>query len=1103
MGKLDGIYNLGAAEKILTKYYESITLISELPISSNDYKILRDLIQKKFNHVREQDRIIRNLIMEYPYGCLTFTVFTAIYYYDGNFWGHFQRVSACNNPNKWKVYLWDKFLQKELSLFDQFGAQKYVSTILGHAGVPKRSMPGFTKGFLVPAVSSGLEAEEALLDLRANKDTQQSTILHKGVIDYLTSGGDVARDFVDRCLHVLKNPEKPFKDTYKGLLPVRILKGLEESYNKLEEGLLDNKDRIRPPVMYLDSLKGGVYFHLPTNSFSSVVSSIRWKISIRDAAFQKEVDCYLLPKESKLEALPQNEQIVVKPNKEYEFSLVINGNVYKQWIYSTKGPLIFSASDGTVLQRYHSYTGDYLLVVPDEWSTRINPEHSIITGRLKSDWISNKLLTLTPGKNDTVTFKNSFEQEYTFPIHLKKESPFLFEKGESIWGGNLKCYVSPPSLCFPKTLLRKKELFRWSIFVKSGNLKSSSVSVQLLKDRLIKEEENYKLSLTDLPFTLEPGIQEIQILGPLGKGVRLPFLLLPPLLLVHKLKEPVFPGASGYKDAKYTISIDKGYSLESHTSGCDLELVSPGLYTIFIPQKISKVMITARKQGFKEIPLTLLTKKINWEITEGSSVRGENEVLRVHEEEISKYNISLESFFNEEKGKWIDLKIELRDELGRIDFQISRKIAASSSANISLSSFYDSVKHGKGSRYTIFVSFPKLYENHPIPLFTIEKEWIISNVYIKEKGSSIELTWKENTIRGSRIIRIWNEEKPWEPYLEYNIPNKREQVEIPRIERDGRYLIEWTQSLDNDVFWFLNEINYPKRSSHTFIYEVECNEILGEPDLNAALKLFRGFLPLDAYVNGTVSKQDLNHMLQSIPINQMIQCINTVENPEKEFNLICVFINLFEWKWEDIEAVHYLNKRIRKKSFNLNDYNFGSVQGDIKPFLQKSYESLRNILHDFQFEEDVIADFSISHKILQYVLKIKRNKKYEQRVRDICTYHLPRIRRIFNTQLERGKVPTRIRYMVNQRWSRSTDPSYNNYPYLISILAYLNRVIANDQSRINEMNRNYIQEATREICNLDESWLFHDAYILESIIKSYSIYRKGVRTIEHSSNTRN
>jgi hypothetical protein len=1103
MGRFDSIQQLNDAEKILATMFRSITIISELKISYSDYKFLRKQIKTRLELLNVQEREIRNIWYEYPYTCLTVTVFTAIYYYDGNFWEHFQQVTSCKDVNSWKIYMWQTFKRKEITLFNEEGTQKFVSTILGHAGVPKKSMEGFVKGLLIPAVTSGLDAEEVLSDIRENETPGQLYLLHKGVRDYLSSGGNVAVDFVDRCLHVLKNPEKPFKETYKGILPLRVLNGLEEVVSRVESGLLHKRDKIRPPALCLDPIEGVIFFQLPILSFSSKVQEINWEIS-EGISSKKVLACNIVTRNNQWEALPKNDYIVANPDTNYTLSLLVNDGIYKQWSFNTHGPIIFSANDGTFINRYHTYAGVYWMVAKDDLSFIHSKDHGIIYDRLSASWIQHRLIEVTPGKSDTVKFISK-TKEYLVPIQLKREKPYLLEEGEKLWGGSLSCYSSPPTICFPKSQLQARKMSDWIIKVKSGNEKPFSVSIISLKSKLKDYGEYYRLSLKDLPSELLPGHQEVHIIGPLGMGARLSFMMLPPSLsVISQIDYDSTKRGISYRDSTYQLKIDPTYSLECVTGLCKFNQIKPGVYRLFVPSKVAEIQLNVLKQGVENLSLLLVAKKITWDIAIDNEVKATNFNHSVHEDECLNCTISLRANFNHHK--WTNVKIELIDEKGLLKFYINRKISSSTPIPVNLSSFYDTIKHSNGNRLTLLASFPQNSDEiSPVPLLTVEKVWEISDVKVQEISDSLKVTWKEKPLLSGRIIRIWNEEKPWSPYEEISIPDGSSSLEILWGKRTGSYLFEWAQKMNGDIFGFFDDIVYPQKSSRTFLYETK-ESLERIPDFNKYVATsyshyFHGnqlqcLSDKDNLLNGNPE------FLYKLDQEELLNFIVSLKLTESEEGLVNGIINLYEWDWEYIMSIPYLKRRINLPITNFSSKDFGTVQGDLSPFFNKSFNKLKGLLHMIPFEKGIINDFSVTHQIIQLVMKTKRSENYKNQIENICNNYLLKIKRIFYRFWEKGMVPDTIKDMIDLRWSRTQKPSYNNLPYLISLVAFLNRLLIRERKKFSSTDLNCIRKVTQEFCRIEDLWLFHDAYVFENILNE-RLQKKGVETIGHSSDSWN
>jgi hypothetical protein len=519
---------------------------------------------------------------------------------------------------------------------------------------------------------------------------------------------------------------------------------------------------------------------------------------------------------------------------------------------------------------------------------------------------------------------------------------------------------------------------------------------------------------------------------------------------------------------------------------------------------VAEIRLNALNQGAENLSLLLIAKKVNWDIAIDNEVKATNINYNVHEDECLDCTISLRANLNHHK--WTNVKIKLMDDKGLIKFYINRKISSSTPMPVNLSSFYDTIKHSEGNRFTLIASFPqKSDEISPIPLLTVEKVWEISNVKVQDNSDLLKVTWKEKPLLSGRIIRIWNEEKPWSPYEEISIPDGSSSLEFLWGSRTGSYLFEWAQKMNDDVFGFLDDIVYPPKSSHTFLYETK--------DSKERIHVFNKYVAVsysdylqenklqhlsdkEELINGS---PDFLHKLSHEELLNFIVSLNFTESEEGWMNGL---INLYEWDWEDILSISYLKRRINLSITKCSYMDFGTVQGDLNPFFNKSYYRLRDILHKIPFEQGIIKDFSVTHQIIQFVMKTKKSNIYKKQVENICSKYLIKIKRLFYRFWEKGMVPDVIKDMVDLRWSRTQKPSYNNFPYLISLIAFLNRLLLRERTKFSSTDSSSIRKVTQELCEIEDFWLFHDAYVFENILNE-TLQKKGVESIGHSSDSWN
>jgi len=135
-----------------------VKIISEVRIPYDRYlKITNTFkyILEKTKH--NEDRIIQEMWLLAPRTCLVVTVNYAIYHYGGNFWSPFKKSLALGNDGLWKNNFYRTIGLEDLEVFNPDSSQKFISNILGHAGIPKGNVGEFLKNVIIPAAIFNLD----------------------------------------------------------------------------------------------------------------------------------------------------------------------------------------------------------------------------------------------------------------------------------------------------------------------------------------------------------------------------------------------------------------------------------------------------------------------------------------------------------------------------------------------------------------------------------------------------------------------------------------------------------------------------------------------------------------------------------------------------------------------------------------------------------------------------------------------------------------------------------------------------------------------------------------------------------------------------------
>ncbi|MGC8781692.1 MAG: hypothetical protein ACP5UQ_12595 [Anaerolineae bacterium] len=155
-----------------------------------------------------------------------------------------------------------------LGLTHEFAGHRYVGAILGHGGIPARSLPDFFEHMLQPSVTKPELAALSTYDLIQEWLTSSAQYhVDKPILRFLEYGGKVAEDFVERCRQMARDwaeeGDVPAADELG--LPAALADAYHEWVNQsgITRSVARGGLRLKRPAIMLDPWGLGVYVALP------------------------------------------------------------------------------------------------------------------------------------------------------------------------------------------------------------------------------------------------------------------------------------------------------------------------------------------------------------------------------------------------------------------------------------------------------------------------------------------------------------------------------------------------------------------------------------------------------------------------------------------------------------------------------------------------------------------------------------------------------------------------------------------------------------------------------------------------------------------------
>jgi hypothetical protein len=1115
--------SLGEIESILQEKFTTVSLVSEVPIAKTDLMHMQQLLKHTFSKYRTQSyHLVAGLWREYPLTCLTATVYIGVYHYDGNYWGHFSEYTGCQptHTQAWKECLLEEIQRRKLPVFDEFGQQKYVSTILGHAGVPQKSFPGFMEGFLAPAFEMGLSASEALDEISGDDNNPRLRFyqLHKGVRDYLSTGGKVAEDFVDRCLQVLEDRHLGNHQS-DSFLPRRILKlFLNWQQDKQQRPTDGRNNHLIAPSIVLDPYFEGLAITIPTETIKATgVYDAEWTVSVEGRILERiSCDVVELRSSKDIQLIPRISQLRIMPDRNYEVKLMLDRNEYRRWHLSSVTPLVVDGKSRAVIKRA-LIAGDGQWVIlkktfqPDESSLRLFRMHNETMYR---EWSAYTAWELDSEVNAFITFQDGSDK-ITIPVTYEQERPYLLQdqSGPS-FGGDKPAYYLWPTLCLPGSAYPdfRSRLSHWRMsltHINTGNkeeleLEGSEGFIRFVGDQYhidLNQFFNHKKVI---------GVYILRLIGVLGSDIRVEFQIIPETLRIQGLTIPVFPNPQGiYSVQQHDVTISEDYNLTClgpNAVGFQLTNEQGGMrtYRMSIPEAVTQLTLELyQPQSNTTATLTLLTKAVGWQL-HGDTRDRVNTVVHLTENELEHEGpkrvwVHTANIKSLTEHKYIEVSIQLRDPKGKVLQENIRKIRIGQGFTVELMQMYETIRYTDVPSCSVWIRISHML-SQPFRLIEITKQWTISSVLITGEDD-LTVSWDESFNTQHRVLRIWHEWQPWVPYQEYAISDGATAVKLSDGLPRGSYLMEWVIKKEDDWFGFLEQVVYPTGgNTHRWVQERGTFPI-DNPLAHALLsgswnakplvfntshleQLLQGF---NEYGECYRSEQykNIHHWRHVIAVNKesLIPCFN--ELLETKPALLGVshlaLMGLHEWPLTVIRQIKLNTVWMQLEEMTPYIYDFGTTRGMMAFLIDKSPDDLYQMSQFIPPAKGLLAQFNVPVFIIQLVQRCKMDTEFNYQIRSLVRNYQESISQLNNTYRQYDELRATLP-LLEERKEMLEEPSYLQYPYIVAIVAvgqrFMNRI------SLPHMQQRLIRELERQVEALTPAWLEHDRYFIESYIVS-------------------
>ena len=658
------------------------------------------------------------------------TTATGIYKYNGgDLWGAFPAFASVSARVKWGKQF-KRFIEQHETLesFQNLEGHKYVAPILAHGGIPQYCLFDFFT-LLIRCGDPEQPGSEFINNI--GSETTSLTNIDEPVKRFLLYGGEVAEEFVSRCLSLWLSHESG-KDEGTHGLPKRVVDAFSEWYKAQTPSQHSRRQRFPKPQIKISPWDLWVYLYLPRcDLHPGIEQSDFWETIDRKWAVSRDHNV----------SLPLRDKWTVKCN---EHEVVLKG-------VSDTAPVMFFDPDTRKV-----ISNPEVRRLPEYLWAVIEKSHNISPAPVSSEeipyWPDHVFIELDlSGQQCVLIDEKRYEVRRPF-FHVGQEPVVT---GVTT-GNNLPVYHQPPEI-------------NWEgeanfSFIQNGN-----------------DEGNIDITSTDFQIWFDkPGSYEFHLRGPLGQNIHKSFYMLPNLNLDLRpnIRWPAkFSVKCNISSDQVDIRGPDGQSppFVSHKSCIQFKAIWNELETelmVTVPRLKWRILKTAGEvPDWGDEPLNLSLRDL--ETAEYPRLICNIEPLT------TEANLCLASnhgLINTIKPQQNSAHIEQNFwsfDLRMVSDQIRRS--------------------GKAEEFEILVHSTDGNELYRGVILTVTPEWNLQNFRSDCKKDEITITWKESgpVIMGRYLIMLplW---RPWEDAIQADQLNVEERHikhwHIPDI-RPGRYIV--------------------------------------------------------------------------------------------------------------------------------------------------------------------------------------------------------------------------------------------------------------------------------------------------------------------------
>lgn len=844
-------------EQRLRPQMATIELIGELDLTQEEIQEIGQLIAALIRS-RGPQPAMGMLQRRYPATFAAFLVFQGGSSYHSNEKGDFwpgvceaTGIPYSANYTSDSGQAFEKIIGR-FGLTHEFAGHRYVGAILGHGGIPTRSLPDFFEHMLQPSITKPELAALSTSDLIIEwLDGSAQYHVDKPILRFLEYGGKVADDFVERCRRMARE----YVD--EGDLSPGAELGLPESLVDVYREWIEQPSRLRPiphgglrlrkPGIVLDPWGMGVHIVLPEQQIppTQSLAEMWWEVDSGDKTHQIQVNARRVDMDLKTRAAhaavqgPEREYRVRLHRRTKQETAGAGAEVLREWVFEGFDPALplmaFDPQTNILMARPRRLPACGLWVLcPREVRLEADPASQTLIAEkaqnLPWDWYAWQCYRLNLQSVNSLRLSWG-RGAYSIPVVETQEGL----TAELVSGMKLDSLDDPvPLFVGAPPDLRvitggadspegRLERWRFELAHEWNADPERAIKCRLndLEDLAHRGDGTVELALSHprLLGVSPVGQYRLRLQGPLGRSADLRFRIAPRLYLTGHEALYLPDPAKGAPVAHLLIETDPHSQVELLQSEPEFRLEEltcddqTRCYQVAVPPNRADAPLRLVRQvtagRFAYIPLRIPIRRLRWLLILAPSQlaqpawQSNPSAINLGELEQSDSPYLMlelpvpESSQVTARLRFLDISGELIAEL-----ETPRPTGSAGLRRFDLRSIRDALRESQSPAIQVVLKVEGLAEHGPLTLtvLTLRRSIIVEQTIIALRqladGQFLDVSWEPEIPLRNRCIRLWCQTQPWAEPLMLAIPDMARRSHSFSVTADaiptGRYLVEFT-----------------------------------------------------------------------------------------------------------------------------------------------------------------------------------------------------------------------------------------------------------------------------------------------------------------------